>query len=356
MVALCVVFLVGLALAIPNPIYGYCEEMGYTYENETCFFGDGNNCSLQGFYNGTCGQEYVVNVSCAEAGQAQGIVRECCNGLDSVSKFQIIDGECIPLVGGYGICTDCGNGVCEDWEDTCNCGDDCETEENGTDTNQSEAEKVCCKVTQTKQNSDEQIIKYQLIETDSCVNPEGNSNTQKEIVDGSFCENQKIKEAIQERNRIRFETRTGQECANDCICTGRVMKCPLEGGSREMTVYTGSGNTIVQVKGVNMSTNVELYHHNKTLYGVFKNKTKEVKILPDQAQEKIQERIRVRIEKYSNITLNEDGYYEVQLQKRTRLFFLIPVREHVRAEVEAETGDVKIRNPWWGFLSRDVEK
>jgi len=166
----------------------------------------------------------------------------------------------------------------------------------------------------------------------------------------------KIKQAIQERNRIRFEERTEQECPENCICTGRVQKCPLEEGGREMTVYAGkSGNMIVQVKNINMSTQITLYHHNNKTYGKFEgNKTKEIKIMPDQVKEKIKNRIRKRLEKWE-ITLEEDGSYRIQMRKRARLFLLIPVREKVSAQVNSETGEIiKIRNPWWGFLARDV--
>jgi len=166
------------------------------------------------------------------------------------------------------------------------------------------------------------------------------------------------REAIKEKNRLKFEQRTGQECPDECICTGVVMKCELDGGGREMTVYAGrSGNIIVQVKGVNMSTKVTLYHYNNKTYGVFKgNKTKIIKILPDGVKEKIRQRIRARLEAH-NITLDENGIYQVQMRKRARLFFLIPVRERVRAQIDAETGEIiKIRNPWWGFLARDVKE
>jgi hypothetical protein len=39
------------------------------------------------------------------------------------------------------------------------------------------------------------------------------------------------------------------------------------------------------------------------------------------------------------------------------LFFIFPVREKIEAQVDPETGNVsKIRNPWWGFLARDVKE
>ena len=42
------------------------------------------------------------------------------------------------------------------------------------------------------------------------------------------------------------------------------------------------------------------------------------------------------------------------MQKRSRLFFLFPVKEKVNAEVSAEDGEIiRIQNPWWGFLALD---
>ena len=58
---------------------------------------------------------------------------------------------------------------------------------------------------------------------------------------------EEIKEAIKEKNRIKFEDKTGVECTDNCTCQGVVMKCPLENGGREMTVYAKSGNIIFQV-------------------------------------------------------------------------------------------------------------
>lgn len=165
-----------------------------------------------------------------------------------------------------------------------------------------------------------------------------------------------IKNIIKAKNKLRIQAQIG-ECPENCTCTGSVTKCQINGG-REMTIRTGkSGNTIVQVKGVNMSTQVTLYKSDGKVYGVFKNnETKIVKVLPDGVKEKIRQRIRAKLENH-NITLDENGTYQVQAQKKARLFFLIPVREKVRAQINSETGDIiKIRNPWWGFLARDVKE
>ena len=168
---------------------------------------------------------------------------------------------------------------------------------------------------------------------------------------------ERLKEAIKERNRIKATTRAW-ECPTECTCTGSTIKCTLASG-REMTIIAGnSGNVIVQVKGESMTTNVTLYKSGGKLYGVFRgNETKIVRMLPDQVKERIRERIQARLDN-ENITLNEDGSYDYTGQKRARLFFIFPVRMMVRAEIDAETGEViKVSKPkWWGFLAKDEEE
>ena len=123
-----------------------------------------------------------------------------------------------------------------------------------------------------------------------------------------------------------------------------------------MTVTAGrSGNIIFQVKGVNASTNVTLYKSEGKVYGIFKNnKTRAINFLPDQVKEKIKNKIKARLENQT-IELDENGIYQIQGRKKARLFFLFPVREKIRAQIDSETGEIiKIRNPWWGFLARDI--
>ena len=162
---------------------------------------------------------------------------------------------------------------------------------------------------------------------------------------------QKIKQV---RNRIRAFNGTG-ECPENCTCAGSTVKCGLK-GERTMTITAGkSGNTIIQVTGINASTKVELYKSEEKLYGVFNGETKRI-LTPEQVQEKIRERKQKTWEEH-NITLNEEGYYRVQSKKKARLFLLIPVREKVRTQIDAETGEIiKIRNPWWGFLANDIKE
>lgn len=166
---------------------------------------------------------------------------------------------------------------------------------------------------------------------------------------------EQIKEVIKERNRIKFENKTGVECPDNCTCAGVTVKCETEDG-REMTVYARSGNIIFQVKNVNASTQVTLYQHNKTIYAVFKNNETKKIILPDEVKERLEEKLKSKLEN-KNITLNKDGFYEIQMQKKARLFFLFKIKEKIQAEINAENGEiVKLKNPWWRFLAKDVSE
>ena len=51
--------------------------------------------------------------------------KKCCPGLKSISISQMgEEGICISAVGAL-ICSECGNGRCEEWENNCNCSQDC---------------------------------------------------------------------------------------------------------------------------------------------------------------------------------------------------------------------------------------
>lgn len=166
-------------------------------------------------------------------------------------------------------------------------------------------------------------------------------------------ETPKISKRCEEKERLNVKQKQ-TECPEKCTCTGSVTKCTLANGTREMTITAGkSGNVIVQVKGINMSTNVTLYKSDDgKLYGIFKgNKTKEVKMLPDQVKEKIKEKLSRQLEN-EDIKLNENGTYDYQGKENARLFAIFPVKVKVVAELNSETGEViKIRKVWWAVFT-----
>ncbi|MFH1608014.1 MAG: hypothetical protein ABIA78_02675 [archaeon] len=194
--------------------------------------------------------------------------------------------------------------------------------------------------------------------TDSAVNQkQGTDNsasvTTTQIQEKTLTQSQ-IQKVIQEKNRLQSKMQNN-ECPEKCTCDGSTTKCKFTNGTREMIIQAGkSGNTIVQVKGVNMSTKVELYQADDgEIYGVFKNdETKRIKIMPDEIQSRLTERIG-GLEEHE-IELNENGEYQIQARKKARLFGLIPVRKRIRFEMNSETGEViRERTSWWSFLAKD---
>jgi hypothetical protein len=173
---------------------------------------------------------------------------------------------------------------------------------------------------------------------------------------GNKLTDEQIRKIFTLRNRIKNQYMNQSDCPRNCTCTGSTARCQLRNGTREMTIAAGSsGNMMIQVRGVDASTSVVLYKaENGKVYAINKNnETVEIRMLPDQVQERIRERITARIEN-ENITLNEDGNYTYQAKKRARLFFIFPVRVAVQAEINSETGEVtRTRNSWWAFLARD---
>ncbi len=160
-----------------------------------------------------------------------------------------------------------------------------------------------------------------------------------------------VQEIKQERKRIRIQE---GECAENCTCTSSTVKCELENGGRIMTITAGrSGNIIVQVKGINASTTVTLYKSEGKVYGEFRNKTKEVRVMPDMARSRVRKEIERQLEE-EEIELGEDAIYTYKAKKRVKLLGFIRTRVRVRAEINSETGElIKIRHSWWTFLTSD---
>ena len=232
-----------------------------------------------------------------------------------------------------------------------------ETEDDNENETDDKFNKVCCKfyMKQIRGNETEERTKYLWIDRTSCITEEGERDKifTKEIMnDTSLCRG---KIEVREKQRLKFEDRTNQTCPTNCTCTGVVMKCPLEGGGVQMTIFAGkSGNIIIQIKGVNVTTNVSMYNDDGTLIGQFGNgEIKEIKITPDQLKLKFREKEKISLED-EEVELKDNGFYEYKGKKDARLIGVIPVKEHVTSEIDPETGEVKVvKTSWWGFLARD---
>ncbi|VVB82492.1 Uncharacterised protein [uncultured archaeon] len=167
--------------------------------------------------------------------------------------------------------------------------------------------------------------------------------------------NEQIHKIVTEKNRIHSAIENGT-CPNNCTCEGSVTRCELANGTREMTVVAGkSGNVIIQIQGINVSTNTTLYKgDNGKVYGIFRNNdTRIIKLLPDQVQERIRAKFSRQLEN-ENISLNENGTYDYSGEKNATLFFFFHVKEKINAQLDSQTGEItNVKTPWWAFLAKD---
>ena len=187
-------------------------------------------------------------------------------------------------------------------------------------------------------------------------------------------ENKTISNNIQNRekltnritNRINFmplQKRNESECLEGCRCIGAVVSCPTENG-KMMSITAGkSGKTITMtIDKTNTTTELELEqetNQNKTRLRVkLSNGEKaEIKIMPDTASKNALERLRLKVcneENNCTIKLKETGKgenikanYEMQIERHSKIFGIFQKKMQVRAEVNAENGNVeKVKKPW----------
>jgi hypothetical protein len=63
----------------------------------------------------------------------------CCEGLDFLAVAQVIDGLC-SFDQEHVICSNCGNGICEKWENFCSCPSDCKSSNNSINNSNKEVQ------------------------------------------------------------------------------------------------------------------------------------------------------------------------------------------------------------------------
>jgi len=92
----------------------------------------------------------------------------------------------------------------------------------------------------------------------------------------------------------------------------------------------------------------------------------EIKIMPDRANERALEKLKLKVCNESNnctIELKEVGKlnqkraaYEIQVQRHFKLLGLFKIKALHKAQVDAETGEtVIVKKPWWSFLATNSD-
>lgn len=193
------------------------------------------------------------------------------------------------------------------------------------------------------------------VTSESCV---CTNATQEEMCEDRkmFQVTDKQKSELHERERLEIINTLSEGCPEECSCSGAVIKCPFEDTGRIMTIYAGkSGKVIVQVRNDEGKLEIFVYDIGGATYGYLKEDIqKEINFLPEDAFRIAKEKVEGNLEE-SNIQLEEDGFYNVEIKKKAKLFWIFSVKEKIRTYVDIETGEIsKSKNSWWGFLARDV--
>lgn len=124
----------------------------------------------------------------------------------------------------------------------------------------------------------------------------------------------------------------------------------------------------IQNQNVVANTQLELVQEQNQIRAQLSNgKYTDIMVMPDVASEIAIERLRLRVcseENNCTIELKETkqgnetkAMYEVKAEKNARLFGLIQMKMQVKAQVNAENGEImKEERPWWSFLAIEEEK
>lgn len=125
-----------------------------------------------------------------------------------------------------------------------------------------------------------------------------------------------------------------------------------------------------QIQNENITANTEMnlvQEENKVQVQLSNGRNAEIKVMPNTASETAIERLRLHVCSEDNnctIELKEVGTgnetkaaYEVKAEKKTKLLGLFETKMQVKAQVDAENGEIiREEKPWWAFLTIDEKE
>jgi len=142
-----------------------------------------------------------------------------------------------------------------------------------------------------------------------------------------------------------------------------------EGGQQIMVQAQANEQKQLSVGGATAQTTMTMTQEQAQDKTVLKaqlsnGRNAEIKVMPDTASEKAIERLQLKgctEEGGCSIELKEVGKgdavraaYEVQAQKESRVLGIFKAQMQVKAQIDAETGEViSAKKPWWAFLASE---
>jgi len=188
----------------------------------------------------------------------------------------------------------------------------------------------------------------------------GNNSNNQNVSAGQVQEKNQ-NDSIQIRNSEQFRERI-QNNEYICNCSGKEVRIKAINQTR----------TQIKVKNISahsdMNFNEEINGTQTKLKAQLSNgRNAEIKIMPDTASETALARLRLRVCNETNnctIELKEVGKenqirvaYEIQVQKRAKVFGLFKAQMRIQTQVDAENGEiVQTNRPWWSFLASEEDE
>ena len=255
----------------------------------------------------------------------------CCEGLKKIG-VTTYDPE-IGLCGysDWGLCSNCGNGNCEEWENYCNCPEDCPKEQSENQCDEGGIRNYTC-------SDGKEVSWCECLDNNwVCVNyPEIACSRTSSCPTGCVCKGGKLLCATEE-NPVNTEIISGEKKQPSLILIKKTSEDGLIIRSKEVEAVVFGKVSVMESKLVM-----------ETLEG-----NKEINILPEEASLKARET--TKIIKVNEIELKEESQkpiYSVKGIKKAKLFFLFSVEVKIETKINAETGSViSIKKPWWSFLA-----
>jgi hypothetical protein len=180
---------------------------------------------------------------------------------------------------------------------------------------------------------------------------------------------EELKQEIKKQREkfIPWQKRNESECPDSCKCRGAVVSCETEDGKIINITAGNSGKFItIVINQTEINTSLQLEtdtENNKTklILNLPDGKNITLKILPDKALEKIQEKLgnmNYTVElKQTTITKGNETrmVYELVGQKPGRFLGLFKTKGKIISQVDAETGEViSLKKPWWLFFAKGI--
>ncbi|MEK6829496.1 MAG: right-handed parallel beta-helix repeat-containing protein, partial [Nanoarchaeota archaeon] len=154
------------------------------------------------------------------------------------------------------------------------------------------------------------------------------------------------------------ENHLEKDCMYQCVkVNGKILaECSKKCNAKPPVIQKLKGKQILKYQGIDVSSKENIEIKDKKIIMQTKQGSKEIKIMPDTAQNAALKKIFMRESKIELKEKSGKPVYELQGKRKAKLFGFIPIEKKVTVEVDANTAEViSTSQSWWAFLSTDAE-